>query len=230
MGIPSLASLVKNYRTYTLYDFSTTLKVKIFVFEAKDVSSFAPICKKTLPAQINPDNFDWHTYKKSANSFIATRDNENQGKPEEEDKSTIHMEFQFNLVDEYEARTMGGKLPIDFNIDDMTILGDLRDCACSKYICVLKWGPLEEVVRIARVECKYDSYSPYGEALSASANVTFETTNLDKSTTDRLKLAVKTRANVDLALVVADYAATYAASEFIPSIVSSARNQEGNDS
>ena len=227
MGIPSLASLVKNYRTYTLYDFSTTLKLKIFVFEANDASSIVPTYIDSLPAQINPDNIEFHTYKKSAMSVINVLD---EGKPEDEDKTSINMSFTFNLVDEYEARTMGGKLPIDFNIDDMTIIGALRAYANSNYISVLKWGPLEEVVRITKVGCKYDSYSPYGEALSATADVTFETTNLTEDKIKKLKLSIKSRSRLDSALVIADFNATYAASEFIPSIVSKARNQGDNNS
>lgn len=227
MGIPSLASLVKNYRTYTLYDFSTTLKLKIFVFTAEEVSSFAPRYKVALPAQINPENIECHTYKKSALSVINVLD---ASKPEDVDKTRINMSFTFNLVDEYEARTMNGKLPIDFNIDDMTIIGALRMYANSNYISVLKWGPLEEVVRITKVECKYDSYSPYGEALSATADVTFETTNLAHEKIERLKMSIKNQSRIDSALVVADLATTYTASEFIPSIVSSARNQGDDNS
>lgn len=227
MGIPSLASLVKHYRTYTLYDFSTTLKLKIFVFEANAASSMVPTYINSLPAQINPESVECHTYKKSALSVINVLD---EGKPEDEDKTRINMSFTFNLVDEYEARTMNGKLPIDFNIDDMTIIGALRMYANSNYISVLKWGPLEEVVRITKVECKYDSYSPYGEALSATADVTFETTNLTDDKIKKLKSSIKVQSKIDSALVVADLATTYAASEFIPSIVSSARNQGDDNS
>ena len=113
MGIiDSIKSLKpKNYRTYTLYDFSTLVKFKIFVFEldGKHVD--------TLPAQINPPSINYKKRKTVAEKIVLR---DKGGTREDISENTISIEFDFNIVDEYEARTAGGKLPIDLNIDEIT--------------------------------------------------------------------------------------------------------------
>ena len=131
-----------------------------------------------------------------------------------------------NIADEYDARTARGKIPLSIDIDKITIIGALRTYSSNKYISIIKWASLEEVVRIKNVECTYTLYSPYGEPLAADVTVTFSVADDYQFGTSFLKASVRTKSLIDRGLVATSLSANYASSEFIPSIVSNARKQE----
>lgn len=218
--------LRSDYRDHTLYDFSNVVKAKLFVFELNNDRSVKE-CVDILPFQINPRNY--HRISDS----IHGRD------PEQLDINGIDMlsysshdydnsgigirELNFNIFDEYMARTMNGTLPIPININEITIIDKLFKYANRNYVVVFQWAD-KYVLRIKKVECTYTSFSKYGEPLSADVEVTFAN---EYNYQELLKNSYVTSDKIaDVAKVTAVSSLEEASSDFLPSIVSSIRERK----
>ena len=213
-----------NYRTSTLYDFSNVVKINFFVFEIKDDETINFMEK--LPVQINPERIErsikqfGEILKNEQNFVYILREDEGLS---ESDKHSgeFSLTLNFDITDEYNAQTANGKLPLDMDIQKMTIIGKLFDYSSKKYVFFFKWGPQEHALHIKEISCNYHSYSQYGEPLSAEVNISFYDADTNgkgifaKISKDPSVLASKVEAN----LVRATNVSSSLAAETLPTII-----------
>ena len=158
------------YRNSLLYDFSSVVRARIYVFSYNslidDVSGRFTIVDN-LPVQINPEEYD----RRKSNGYKMDLQDAKNGKLPSGD--TMEFTLKFNIVDEYKLVTRDGLYPIPLNLDEVTIISKLFKYKNSEYVVLFKWGPLAYLSTIVEVSCKYDSFSPYGEPLSAIVTVKF---------------------------------------------------------
>ena len=163
------------YRNSLLYDFSSVVRARIYVFSYNslidDVSGRFTLVDN-LPVQINPEDYD----RRKSNGYEADWHEIAKGKFPGGD--TMEFTLKFNIVDEYKLVTRDGLYPIPLNLDEVTIISKLFKYKNSKYVVLFKWGPLAYLSNIDEVSCKYDSFSTYGEPLSA--NVTLKLAKFKK--------------------------------------------------
>ena len=154
------------YRNSLVYDFASIVRAKIYVFGYSVDSKFKFI--ETLPLQLNPQE-----YKKNKN-FSWAMDNEKimNGDSREDRDDSMELDLIFNIVDEYKLKTMESSTPIPINLDEVTIISKLFKYQNNQYRVLLKWGPLAYLSYISGVTCTYDSFSPFGEPLSARGTLT----------------------------------------------------------
>ena len=171
-AIKSVADLTGlTYRNSLLYDFSSVVRARIYVFEynsvKKDVAERFRLIDN-LPVQINPDEY----YRRKSNGYVM---NLGEAKKTGEVPSGDSMDFilKFNIVDEYKLMTRDGLYPIPLNLDEVTIISKLFEYKNknSDHVVLFKWGPLAYLSNIVEVSCKYESFSPYGEPLSANVDL-----------------------------------------------------------
>ena len=153
------------YRNSLLYDFSSVVRARIYVFTYKN--TVPPTFKliDNLPVQINPEEYD----RRKSNGYKMDLQDAKNGKLPSGD--TMEFTLKFNIVDEYKLVTRDGLYPIPLNLDEVTIISKLFKYKNSEYVVLFKWGPLAYLSNITKVSCKYDSFSPYGEPLSANVNL-----------------------------------------------------------
>ena len=153
------------YRNSLLYDFSSVVRARIYVFTYKN--TVPPTFKliDNLPVQINPEEYD----RRKSNGYKMDLQEAKNGKLPSGD--TMEFTLKFNIVDEYKLVTRDGLYPIPLNLDEVTIISKLFKYKNSEYVVLFKWGPLAYLSNITKVSCKYDSFSPYGEPLSANVNL-----------------------------------------------------------
>ncbi len=157
------------YRNSLLYDFSSVVRARIYVFSYNavlDDTSGRFTLIDNLPVQINPEEYD----RRKSNGYKEDWHEIAKGKFPSGD--SMEFTLKFNIVDEYKLVTRDGLYPIPLNLDEVTIISKLFKYKNSEYVALFKWGPLAYLSTITKVSCKYDSFSPYGEPLSA--NVTLE--------------------------------------------------------
>lgn len=170
-AIKSVADLTGlTYRNSLLYDFSSVVRARIYVFSYNslidDVSGRFTLVDN-LPVQINPEEYD----RRKSNGYKMDLQDAKNGKLPSGD--TMEFTLKFNIVDEYKLVTRDGLYPIPLNLDEVTIISKLFKYKNSEYVVLFKWGPLAYLSTIVEVSCKYDSFSPYGEPLSAIVTVKF---------------------------------------------------------
>lgn len=162
------------YRNSLFYDFSSIIRAKIYVFDYKYQKSKDGIGKsqftflETLPVQLNPDK-----YKRiKGGSFKIDTEAAMNGKPHKDKDDSMDFTLDFNIVDEYKISTMDGTTPAPINLDEVTIISKLfKYQEDTRYRVLFKWGPLAFLSYISSVDCTYDSFSPFGEPLSATVNL-----------------------------------------------------------
>ncbi len=154
------------YRNSLLYDFSSVVRARIYVFTYKN--TVPPTFKliDNLPVQINPEEYDRRKGNKPDWNAIA-KDNNSRSSSDD----SMEFTLKFNIIDEYKLITRDGLFPIPLNLDEVTIISKLFEYKNSEYVVLFKWGPLAYLSNITKVSCKYDSFSPYGEPLSANVNL-----------------------------------------------------------
>lgn len=169
-----LNSMGNAYRNSLFYDFSSIIRAKIYVFDYKYQKSKDGIGKsqftflETLPVQLNPEN-----YKRiKGGSFKIDTEAAMNGKSHKDKDDSMDFTLDFNIVDEYKASTMDGTTPAPINLDEVTIISKLYEYQDSIYRVLFKWGPLAFLSLISNVTCEYKSFSPFGEPLSATVNLT----------------------------------------------------------
>lgn len=170
-AIKSVADLKGlTYRNSLLYDFSSVVRARIYVFSYNsliDDASGRFTLVDNLPVQINPEEYD----RRKSNGYKMDLQDAKNGKLPSGD--TMEFTLKFNIVDEYKLVTRDGLYPIPLNLDEVTIISKLFKYKNSEYVVLFKWGPLAYLSTIVEVSCKYDSFSPYGEPLSAIVTVKF---------------------------------------------------------
>ena len=170
-AIKSVADLKGlTYRNSLLYDFSSVVRARIYVFSYNfliDDASGRFTLVDNLPVQINPEEYD----RRKSNGYKMDLQDAKNGKLPSGD--TMEFTLKFNIVDEYKLVTRDGLYPIPLNLDEVTIISKLFEYKNSEYVVLFKWGPLAYLSNIDEVSCKYDSFSPYGEPLSAIVTVKF---------------------------------------------------------
>lgn len=154
------------YRNSLVYDFASIVRAKIYVFYYSVDSGFEFI--ETLPLQLNPQE-----YKKNKNfSWAMDMEKIMNGDSREDRDDSMEFDLVFNIVDEYKLKTMEGSTPIPMNLDEVTIISKLFEYQNDQYRVLFKWGPLAYLSYISGVTCTYDSFSPFGEPLSARGTLT----------------------------------------------------------
>ena len=170
-AIKSVADLKGlTYRNSLLYDFSSVVRARIYVFSYNsliDDASGRFTLVDNLPVQINPEDYD----RRKSNGYEADWHEIAKGKFPSGD--SMEFTLKFNIVDEYKLVTRDGLYPIPLNLNEVTIISKLFKYKNSEYVALFKWGPLAYLSTIVEVSCKYDSFSPYGEPLSAIVTVKF---------------------------------------------------------
>lgn len=153
------------YRNSLLYDFSSVVRARIYVFKYEN--TVPPTFKliDNLPVQINPEEYD----RRKSNGYKEDWHEIAKGKLPSGD--SMEFTLKFNIVDEYKLVTRDGLYPIPLNLDEVTIISKLFKYKNSEYVALFKWGPLAYLSTITKVTCKYESFSPYGEPLSANVNL-----------------------------------------------------------
>lgn len=155
------------YRNSLLYDFSSVVRARIYVFTYKNTVPLTFKLIDNLPVQINPEEYD----RRKSNGYEMDLNEAKKGKVPSGD--SMEFTLKFNIVDEYKLVTRDGLYPIPLNLDEVTIISKLFKYKNSEYVVLFKWGPLAYLSTIVEVSCKYDSFSPYGEPLSAIVTVKF---------------------------------------------------------
>lgn len=165
-----------SYRNSLLYDFSSVVRARIYVFKYDSVNTNVPerfSLIDNLPVQINPDK-----YERSKSSDVDWNEVAKSGNIKSSNEDSMSFTLRFNIVDEYKLLTRDGLYPIPLNLDEVTIISKLYKYKNSQYVVLFKWGPLAYLSNIVKVSCSYDSFSPYGEPLSA--DVTLELAKFKK--------------------------------------------------
>ena len=143
-AIKSVADLTGlTYRNSLLYDFSSVVRARIYVFEynsvKKDVAERFRLIDN-LPVQINPDEY----YRRKSNGYVM---NLGEAKKTGEVPSGDSMDFilKFNIVDEYKLMTRDGLYPIPLNLDEVTIISKLNSLSNLVVIISLCKSPKNPV-------------------------------------------------------------------------------------
>ena len=231
------------YRQSTLYDFSLVTRAVIYVYQydSLSVSSLSGISGlrelEKLPVQINPGEYKRTQFNKGT-EISSSEDKVDwlsiaTGSKKNKDNS-LTFNLIFDISDEYMAISNNGLIAYDVDINSATIIDSLYKYSNPGYLCLFKWGPLNYLSRISSIECTYEKFSPYGEPLRASVNITFQKLELSNTVkyTDNDPsgvigktnwLTVEANQKKDSALVIAQKALEVTANETLPSIVSAAR-------
>ncbi|GMB10643.1 MAG: hypothetical protein NkDv07_0516 [Candidatus Improbicoccus devescovinae] len=198
-----LGSIVSNYRTSVLYDFSLVVKANIFILKVveKDVTDlftkgpFGWSVKEALPLQLNPTSIKRNRgsqmksaddSKKGLRSFdgpaVTTPDNYVLLFPDRAQKAEdLELDLTFDIYDEYNMRTMNGTIPLDISLadPDVVIIEHLFLYAnTNNYWALFKWGPLVYFGKIRRVNFEYTTFSAYGEPLKGKGSLSIEKQSL----------------------------------------------------
>ncbi len=189
-----------NYRTSVLNDFSSVRKAFFQIYKDKgaESSTASLITSKQqlnrefefveqFPVQINPNELKLDFYgdskKRMADVPIDTEDC--QGIPLYNEKDLrfdtggVDIDLKYNVYDEYKARTVDGAIPgneISLHSDGKTItsLEKLREYAGNRsgYYTMFIWGEIHIFGFMEKLNVTYESFSRWGEPLSATVQTT----------------------------------------------------------
>lgn len=173
-----------SYRTYVLNDASIVSKARFYILNNQVNPNNEFEIEKILPVQINPTSI------KGANCFPRPAQISGAGNPndaalhrlfsvypnvdDEKLSHEIEIELKYNIYDEYKAATMDGMLgaasSLSLENPDVTSLYYLKNCVphCTLFL----WGDIQIFGVIINVDYTYESFSRWGNPLSASATVT----------------------------------------------------------
>ena len=179
---------LNGYRKHVLYDFSVVEKAKIQIIETvgSTIGSLipgSPECNlklvEELPVQINPNTISYEHYIDPdsiyndlemgavAQGFVKHRFGGNE-------RGTFEPQLQFDIYDEYNARTMNGALPTDFSLmnEHSTSLPMLIKYASENcYYARFMWGDIVKFGLLVGVTVTYTAFSQWGQPLKADATV-----------------------------------------------------------
>lgn len=224
----------KKYRQNTLYDFSVLTKAKLRVYKYKpggdengnDAKYFTEI--EDLPFQINPTSLN---NKRSVGEDLEIPLSGHGFGFDDRSDNSLNLTAEFSIADEYMVRTHNAVLPIDFNMDEMTIIDRLYFYSSRDFRVLFMWGPFTYLATIAEVSCEYREFSPYGEPLRASVNLRLARhrpntrSNVLTIGVDKLEKELSSKAfwSTEKISTVAQLSASTAASEALPSIIRAMR-------
>lgn len=191
----------KDYRTSVLNDFSCVRKAFFQVYQASGHKTFPgktsdrilnvgfdPI--EIFPVQINPnsislDYYDSNKLSKATDASIYAGgpasiplryDNRGDINP-----GSVDLTLRYDIYDEYNARTMNGSIPeneislhSDSNNSPITSLQKLRQYAgnTGRYFVLFTWGEIHVFGLLSSLDITYESFSRWGNPLSATTRVT----------------------------------------------------------
>lgn len=179
--------------TSTLNEFSTVEKAML---------AFPECDKSPIKVQINPQDleYEYQSQMELTSLFTSSLD----GKPTEfvekdtnaPTKGTLRFMLYYDFYDEYYARSANGS---GFSLNSLTskIAGGaegtfhLKNETFSSLETIIqqskihapvlfKWGEIEESGYLHTVSPRYSAFSPWGEPLKATANITISIINVDK--------------------------------------------------
>ena len=207
MGIPGVQTAkallefaTSSYRTYVLNDASIVSKARFYMLNNQLNSLNQFEIQKILPVQINPTSIQ------GANSFPRPAQISGAGDPSDaaihrlfsvypdiDDEKLSHeikIDLRYNIYDEYKAATMDGMLgaasSLSLEDKDTTSLYYLKNCVpqCTLFL----GGDIQIFGVITEVDYTYESFSRWGNPLSASATVTIteQPTGVDPTETKPL--------------------------------------------
>lgn len=192
----------KDYRTSVLNDFSCVRKAFFQVYQASGHKTFPgkvndrilemgfdPI--EIFPVQINPNSIslDYYAAKQQKTpdasiyaggpaSIPLRYDNRGDINP-----GSVDLTLRYNIYDEYSARTMNGSIPeneislhSDNNDSPITSLQKLRQYAgnTGHYFVLFTWGEIHIFGLLSSLDITYESFSRWGNPLSATTRVTID--------------------------------------------------------
>ncbi|MDR1240695.1 MAG: hypothetical protein LBK29_02320 [Oscillospiraceae bacterium] len=195
-------SVLTKYRTSVMYDFSSVVKAVIFIVRARPgISPIHPYdydAEEALPVQVNPQKLKRNRAEQKAIDLpLPPVDPKSVsyalvggGKNKEEE---LTLDLEFDIYDEYNARTRNGaapfafsRTPLDFSLslanENFVIIEKLFQYSNTQdYFALFRWGDIEFFGSITSVDCEYSCFSPYGEPLKAKVGVTIRHQSLGKS-------------------------------------------------
>lgn len=187
-----------DYRTSVLNDFSAVSKAFFQIYHDEGIPTMNPgdnmlnrqfKYKKEFPVQINPNTLrlDYYATSKQqrrdaevplpAAGCIAVPMVETDRRF---DAGHVDITLDYNIFDEYNARTMYGYVPgtgISLHSDGkgITSLEELRRYAGREgYYAMFIWGEIHVFGLFEKLNVTYNAFSRWGEPLRASAEVTID--------------------------------------------------------
>ncbi len=171
-----------SYRTYVLNDASIVSKAKFYILSNQRNSEGEFEIEKILPVQINPSSIEglgsfsnpdrisgaWNPSEAAICRLFNVYSNYDDKQSHE-----ITINLKYNIYDEYKVATMDGMMgaasSLSLEDPDVTSLYYLRNCVphCTLFL----WGDIQIFGIITGVDYKYESFSRWGNPLSAEANV-----------------------------------------------------------
>lgn len=173
--------------TSTLNEFSTIEKA---------VLAF-PYCKYSpIKVQINPSDltYEYQSYEDMKYLTLSSLD----GKPKDltstetnpRNSGTLSFMLYYDFYDEYYARSANGS---GFSLNSLTSSFHLKNEKFSSLETIIeqskihapvlfKWGEIEEFGYMHTASPRYSAFSPWGEPLKATVNITISTVNVDNLT------------------------------------------------
>ena len=192
--LDSLKGAINNrheYRTSVLMDFSCVKKAYFHVYQRNNPytgtrhAADAPYSFdyiESFPVQINPNSLtlDYGNDKKMTREQPLASVGKDSVPVVEPYRGyspgSLRITLEYNIYDEYNARTMNGGIPqnsISLYTGNPTSLDQVRLIAGNiqrKYV-LFKWGPIHYFGALESVNITYNVFSPWGEPLAASAIV-----------------------------------------------------------
>ena len=103
---------------------------------------------------------------------------------DDDESEEVNISLHYNIYDEYNVRTMEGMLPTE----DMTLVSStatslkkLQNYAGEDaYRTIFKWGDIEYIGLLKKVDYEYSTFSRYGQPLKAEATVCLSIDSLGK--------------------------------------------------
>lgn len=173
--------------TSTLNEFSTVEKA---------VLAF-PYCKYSpIKVQINPSDltYEYQSYEDMKYLTLSSLD----GKPKDltstetnpRNSGTLSFMLYYDFYDEYYARSANGS---GFSLNSLTSSFHLKNEKFSSLETIIeqskihapvlfKWGEIEEFGYMHTASPRYSAFSPWGEPLKATVNITISTVNVNNLT------------------------------------------------
>ncbi len=182
-----------SYCTSVLNDFSFVQKAYFYVYEKDGPYASAnehqcSICfayKEFFPVQINPKSLTLNYGSDKLPGVSASIEQQDEGtsggfpiiSPRNRySTGSLQISLDYNIYDEYNARTMNGSIPgtgnsISLHAGNHTSLEELRNLAGTNRYVLFKWGEIQYFGALHSVDITYDAFSPWGEPLAASATI-----------------------------------------------------------
>ncbi len=181
----------REYRTSVLNDFSFVQKAYFYVYEKDGPYASANehqypdgfAYKEFFPVQINPNTLSLNYGSNKlpgVNVSLAQQDEGASGgfpiiSPRNRySTGSLQISLEYNIYDEYNARTMNGSIPqnnISLHTGNHTSLEKLRNLAGTDRYVLFKWGEIQYFGALQSVNITYNVFSPWGEPLAANATI-----------------------------------------------------------